>query len=99
MNICVCFPSSLASSLLNSIADFLENGIDDFTTSLYNLTINDDSDDRLDLNDMDMNNNNDNTDSDNNNDNNDSDNNEEAQDQQKLMIQEIRYDPTPFPTN
>ncbi|KAK3098006.1 hypothetical protein FSP39_015240 [Pinctada imbricata] len=33
--------STLASSLLNSISDFLENGIDDFTTSLYNWTMQD----------------------------------------------------------
>lgn len=71
--------SSLASSLLNSIADFLESGIDDFSTSLYNLTINDDSVDRSDPGEKDTNN------------NNDSDTNDEVQDQQKMVIQDIRH--------
>lgn len=74
----MCDFSSLASSLLNSIADFLESGIDDFTTSLYNLTINDDSEERSDPGEKDTNN------------NNDSDTNDEVQEQQKMMIQEIR---------
>uniref|UniRef100_K1R1Y1 Mitogen-activated protein kinase kinase kinase 4 n=1 Tax=Magallana gigas TaxID=29159 RepID=K1R1Y1_MAGGI len=69
--------SSLASSLLNSIADFLESGIDDFSTSLYNLTINDDSVDRSDPREKDTNK------------NNDSDTNDEVQDQQKMVIQDI----------
>lgn len=73
-----CAFSSLASSLLNSIADFLESGIDDFSTSLYNLTINDDSVDRSDPGEKDTNN------------NNDSDTNDEVQDQQKMVIQDIR---------
>ena len=34
--------STLASSLLNSIVDFLETGIDDFTASLYDWTMRDD---------------------------------------------------------
>ncbi|XP_065928516.1 mitogen-activated protein kinase kinase kinase 4-like [Magallana gigas] len=71
--------SSLASSLLNSIADFLESGIDDFSTSLYNLTINDDSVDRSDPGEKDTNN------------NNDSNTNDEVQDQQKMVIQDIRH--------
>ncbi|XP_021362862.1 mitogen-activated protein kinase kinase kinase 4-like isoform X2 [Mizuhopecten yessoensis] len=37
--------SSLASSLLYSIADFLDSGIDDFSTSLYDWTVLDDDDD------------------------------------------------------
>lgn len=73
-----CAFSSLASSLLNSIADFLESGIDDFSTSLYNLTINDDSVDRSDPREKDTNK------------NNDSDTNDEVQDQQKMVIQDIR---------
>ncbi|XP_061167485.1 mitogen-activated protein kinase kinase kinase 4-like [Saccostrea echinata] len=71
--------SSLASSLLNSIADFLESGIDDFTTSLYNLTINEDNEEVQESTEKDTNN------------NNDSDNNDEVHEQQKLMIQEIRH--------
>lgn len=55
----ICVFSLLVSSLLNLIADFLESGIDDFLISLYNLTINDDSVDRLDLGEKDINNNND----------------------------------------
>lgn len=55
----ICVFSLLVSSLLNLIADFLESGIDDFLISLYNLMINDDSVDRLDLGEKDINNNND----------------------------------------
>jgi hypothetical protein len=69
--------SSLASSLLNSIADFLESGIDDFTSSLYNLTITEDSEETVETTERDSN-------------NNDSDTNDEVQDEQKMRIQEIR---------
>lgn len=55
----ICVFSLLVSSLLNLIVDFLESGIDDFLISLYNLMINDDSVDRLDLGEKDINNNND----------------------------------------
>lgn len=55
----ICVFSLLVSSLLNFIVDFLESGIDDFLISLYNLMINDDSVDRLDLGEKDINNNND----------------------------------------
>ena len=40
-----CFNSTLASSLLNSIVDFLETGIDDFTASLYDWMKEDDDED------------------------------------------------------
>ncbi|CAC5409888.1 MAP3K4 [Mytilus coruscus] len=42
--------STLASSLLNSIVDFMETGIDDFTASLYDWTMRDDEDEDLDEN-------------------------------------------------
>ena len=53
----ICF-STLAISLLNSIGDFLESGIDEYTTSLYDWTTeaddddtsDDDSDDETDFN-------------------------------------------------
>ena len=41
-------PSTLAISLLNSIGDFLESGIDEYTTSLYDWTTEADDDESCD---------------------------------------------------
>ena len=38
------FSSTLASSLLSSIADFLDNGIDEYTTSLLDFSAQDEED-------------------------------------------------------
>ncbi|XP_069140240.1 mitogen-activated protein kinase kinase kinase 4-like isoform X2 [Argopecten irradians] len=86
--------SSLASSLLYSIADFLDSGIDDFSISLYDWTVQDDDDDDDDDDEDDDDDDKDEGDNENENLGNDSESNEEdreREEKEKSHILELRH--------